>query len=82
MQNEYTRERPVEIAEYMLKNEDTVRGAAVVFGIGKSTVHKDLKDRLPNINRALYARIEHLLAVNKAERHLRGGEATKRKYKE
>ncbi|MDR0916770.1 MAG: sporulation transcriptional regulator SpoIIID [Oscillospiraceae bacterium] len=60
----------------------TVRAAATKFGISKSTVHKDLSERLEHCNRALYLQVKEVLETNKAERHLRGGEATKRKYKE
>ena len=68
------------IAEYVLDNNSTVRAAAKHFGISKSTVHKDLAYKLKIINPALYARVKNVLEYNKSERHLRGGEATKRKY--
>lgn len=68
------------IAEYVLDNNSTVRAAAKHFGISKSTVHKDLAYKLKVINPALYARVKNVLEYNKSERHLRGGEATKRKY--
>ena len=57
-----------------------MRAAAVVFGVSKSTVHKDLTERLPLINEGIALRVREILEVNKAERHIRGGEATKRKY--
>ena len=65
---------------YIIENRATVRAAAKAFGISKSTVHKDLTVRLPALNRALAAQVRQLLDENKAERHLRGGLATKRKY--
>ena len=68
------------IAEYVLDNNSTVRAAAKHFGISKSTVHKDLAYKLKIINPALYIRVKSVLEYNKSERHLRGGEATKRKY--
>ena len=67
-------------AAYVLEQRATVRAAAEHFGISKSTVHKDLTVRLPALNRALAAQVRQLLDENKAERHLRGGLATKRKY--
>ena len=72
--------RCVEIARYMLIRGTTVREAAAAFGIGKSTAHKDLTERLPYVDPYLSTRVEKLLALNKAERHIRGGEATKRKF--
>ncbi len=74
-------ERACELAAYIIENEATVRAAAAHFGISKSTVHKDLTERLPGINRALYHEARALLDRNKAERHIRGGLATRRKYK-
>ena len=69
-----------ELAEYIIKTECTVREAAKKFSISKSTVHKDITERLPKINANLYRQVKHVLDKNKAERHLRGGQATKRKY--
>ena len=74
-------ERAVRLAEYMIENGGTVRAAAARCGVSKSTVHKDLTQRLPDIDPALYRRVKALLEVNKAERHLRGGAATRKKYK-
>ena len=74
-------ERAVTLAQYIIENRATVRAAAQKFGISKSTVHKDLQDRLPRLNRALYAQVKAVLDENKAERHIRGGIATRRKYK-
>lgn len=74
-------ERACELAEYIIENRTTVRAAAKQFGVSKSTVHKDLTERLRTVNPALYAQVRELLDINKAERHIRGGMATKRKYK-
>ena len=74
------RERCVVLGEYLLEHAATVRGAAQVFGISKSTVHKDVTERLRHINNALYLQVQELLNKNKQERHLRGGEATRKKY--
>ena len=73
-------ERACDLAVYMIENRATVRAAAKQFGVSKSTVHKDLIERLPHCNPALYAQVRQLLAQNKAERHIRGGMATRRKY--
>ena len=73
-------ERAVALAQYIIENKATVRAAAAKFGVSKSTVHKDLIERLPHCNPALYAQVRQLLAQNKAERHIRGGMATRRKY--
>lgn len=68
-------------ARYIIENRATVRDAAKAFGISKSTVHKDISTRLQTFNRTLYCEVCEVLAKNKAERHIRGGEATRRKYK-
>ena len=68
------------LAEYMIENKTTVRAAAKRFGISKSTVHKDVTFKLGYENPALYREVQSLLEKNKAERHLRGGEATRKKY--
>ncbi len=75
------RERCEIFASYIIDNNATVRQTASFFGISKSTVHKDLISKLKYINPALYIRVKKILDINKAERHIRGGEATKRKYK-
>jgi len=75
-------ERCEQIARAMLEQNATVRSVAGQFGISKSAVHKDLPDRLAHVHPGLYAEVRALLIRNKAERHLRGGEATKRKYLE
>ncbi|MDR1668448.1 MAG: sporulation transcriptional regulator SpoIIID [Oscillospiraceae bacterium] len=74
-------ERACEVAAYIIETKATVRAAAKKFGISKSTVHKDLSERLRFYNQALYAAVKEVLDENKAERHLRGGMATRRKYK-
>lgn len=74
-------ERVVELARYIIENKATVRAAAKRYGISKSTVHKDLAERLPTMNRALYRQVKAVLEENKAERHIRGGIATRRKYR-
>ena len=74
-------ERACMMALYIIDNRATVRAAARKFGISKSTVHKDLSERLPTFNRTLYLQVKQILDENKAERHIRGGIATRRKYK-
>ena len=74
-------ERAQELALYIIENKTTVRPAANRFGISKSTVHKDLSERLPVINQGLYQQVKTILNENKAERHIRGGIATRKKYK-
>ncbi|MCL2081073.1 MAG: sporulation transcriptional regulator SpoIIID [Oscillospiraceae bacterium] len=74
-------ERACELATYIIENRATVRAAAKKYGISKSTVHKDLSERLKLYNNSLYLAVKEVLDENKAERHLRGGMATKRKYK-
>ena len=74
-------ERACDLALYIIEHKATVRTAAKQFGISKSTVHKDLSQRLPAFNRPLYLQVKEILDLNKAERHIRGGIATRRKYK-
>ena len=73
-------ERATQLAHYIIDTKDTVRGAAKKFGISKSTVHKDVSQRLLNINYTLALEVRKVLDDNKAERHIRGGMATKLKY--
>ena len=73
-------ERAVKLARYIIDSKDTVRGTAKKDGISKSTVHKDLSQRLEKINQALFLEVREVLDENKAERHIRGGLATKKKY--
>lgn len=74
------KERSEVIAEYVIENGATVRGAAAHFGMSKSTVHKDLAYKLKYYNATLYKSVKEILDINKSERHLRGGEATRKKY--
>ena len=76
----YIEERAVDLAHYIIDTGDTVRGAAKKFGISKSTVHKDVSERLKKINPDLFLEVRTILDENKAERHIRGGMATKLKY--
>ena len=73
-------QRACDEAVYIIESRGTVRDAAREFGISKSTVHKDLQNRLPRCNRTLYRQVREVLDTNKKERHIRGGMATKRKY--
>ena len=74
-------ERALHLAQYIIENRATVRAAAEKFGVSKSTVHKDLSERLPAFNRPLYLQAKAVLEENKAQRHIRGGIATRKKYK-
>ena len=74
-------ERACELAVYMIETGATVRVAAKRFGLSKSTVHKDLSQRLPKYNHALYVQVRQISDQNKAQRHIRGGMATREKYK-
>ena len=74
-------ERAVMLAQYIIENQATVRSAAGKFGVSKSTVHKDISERLPLYNRSLYLQVKKVLDVNKAQRHIRGGIATRKKYR-
>ena len=74
------KERCVILGLYIVENNATVRSTAMRFGISKSTVHKDVTQTLKNVNRSLYLDVRSVLTKNKEERHLRGGEATKKKY--
>lgn len=77
---DYIRKRVLDVSLYIIKTNATVRQAASVFGVSKSTIHKDVTERLPRINEELAAQAKQVLEHNKSERHIRGGEATKRKY--
>ena len=74
-------ERAERLALYIIENKATVRAAAGKFGVSKSTVHKDISTRLPQFNRGLYLQVKQVLDVNKAQRHIRGGIATRKKYR-
>ena len=78
---DYIEERALEIAKYIISEKSTVRQAGSVFGVSKSTVHKDVTERLPKINPLVASMVKEVLEQNKAERHIRGGKATKMKYK-
>jgi putative DeoR family transcriptional regulator (stage III sporulation protein D) len=77
---DYIEERILSIAHYTIDNHSTVRSTAKKFGISKSTVHKDLRERLPQINLELSRDVNKILDFNKSERHIRGGLATRQKY--
>ena len=77
---DYISERVITLAEYIIENKSTVRATAKNFGISKSTVHKDISERLPMLNKALASKVKKILDKNKAERHIRGGIATKNKF--
>ncbi len=78
---DFSHERAEVLGEYIIDTGATVRATAKVFKISKSTVHKDVTERLYNINRELYRQVDAVLQKNKSERHIRGGLATRRKYK-
>ncbi|HIQ80413.1 MAG TPA: sporulation transcriptional regulator SpoIIID [Candidatus Scatavimonas merdigallinarum] len=73
-------ERAVELGEYIIESGATVRSAAKKFGVSKSTVHKDVSERLKSVNPQLYREVKTILEINKAQRHIRGGMATRKKY--
>lgn len=79
---EYIEKRTVLFADYIIENNATVRDTARKFDISKSTVHKDVTERLKHIDKDLYEEVREVLNQNKAERHIRGGLATKKKYEE
>lgn len=80
MSNNVIDDRATRLGEYIVENRATVRRAAKQFGVSKSTVHKDVSQRLKYIDSGLYRDVKNVLAVNKAQRHIRGGLATKKKY--
>lgn len=77
---QYIEDRVKAIARYLLKNGGTVRSCAAHFGVSKTTVHKDMRERLPEVSAPLAEAVADLLQINKEQRHLRGGEATRSKY--
>ncbi|MDQ0415860.1 putative DeoR family transcriptional regulator (stage III sporulation protein D) [Croceifilum oryzae] len=79
--HDYIKERTIKIGRYFVETKNTVRSIAKEFGVSKSTVHKDLTERLPEINPDLANQVKEILEYHKSIRHLRGGEATKIKYK-
>jgi len=78
---DYIEERVLEVADYIINSKATIRKTAKVFGVSKSTIHKDMTERLPRINPQIAVEAKGILDYNKAERHIRGGRATKMKYK-
>lgn len=78
---DYIEERVLEVANYIIGSKATIRKTAKVFGVSKSTIHKDMTERLPKINPQIADEAKNILDFNKAERHIRGGKATKMKYK-
>jgi putative DeoR family transcriptional regulator (stage III sporulation protein D) len=78
---EYIRRRVMGVSSYILESSATVRQTAQVFDVSKSTVHKDVTERLPRIDGKLASKVRSILELNKAERHIRGGEATRKKYR-
>ncbi|MBC8062629.1 MAG: sporulation transcriptional regulator SpoIIID [Clostridiaceae bacterium] len=78
---DYIEERVLEVAKYIIDSKATIRKTARVFGVSKSTIHKDMTERLPKINPQIANDAKNILDFNKAERHIRGGKATKMKYK-
>ncbi|SHE67405.1 sporulation transcriptional regulator SpoIIID [Clostridium fallax] len=78
---DYIEERVLEVAQYIIDSKATIRKTASVFGVSKSTIHKDMTERLPKINPTIAQEAKIILDLNKSERHIRGGKATKLKYK-
>jgi putative DeoR family transcriptional regulator, stage III sporulation protein D len=78
---DYIEERVLEVAKYIIDSKSTIRKTAKLFGVSKSTIHKDITERLPKINPQIADLAKEILDYNKAERHIRGGKATKMKYK-
>ncbi|NLZ48805.1 MAG: sporulation transcriptional regulator SpoIIID [Clostridiales bacterium] len=78
---DYIEERVLEVANYIIDSKATIRKTAKIFGVSKSTIHKDMTERLPKINPAIAKQAKLILDLNKSERHIRGGRATKMKYK-
>ena len=78
---DYIEDRVLEVANYIIESKSTIRRTAKVFGVSKSTIHKDMTERLPTINPQIANEAKTILDLNKAERHIRGGKATRLKYK-
>ncbi|MHC1681661.1 MAG: sporulation transcriptional regulator SpoIIID [Clostridiaceae bacterium] len=78
---DYIEDRVLEVAKYIINSKATIRKTAKVFGVSKSTIHKDMTERLPMINPQVAEEAKNILDLNKSERHIRGGKATKMKYK-
>ena len=77
---DYIEERVLGVAKYIIDSKSTIRKTAMAFGVSKSTIHKDMTERLPKINPIIAKEAKHILDLNKAERHIRGGKATNMKY--
>lgn len=80
--NDLIWKRVLDVSDHIYRTKATVREAAKTFGVSKSTVHKDVTERLPRINPQLASMVKQVLEFNKAERHIRGGEATRKKYRQ
>jgi len=78
---DYIEDRVLEVAKYIIESKATIRRTAKVFGVSKSTIHKDMTERLPTLNPKIASEAKTILDLNKAERHIRGGDATRLKYK-
>ncbi|WP_373899593.1 sporulation transcriptional regulator SpoIIID [Haloimpatiens sp. FM7315] len=78
---DYIEERVMEVADYIISSKATIRKTAKIFGVSKSTIHKDMTERLPKLNPQIAKKAKDILDLNKSERHIRGGKATKMKYK-
>ncbi|MBU3188995.1 MULTISPECIES: sporulation transcriptional regulator SpoIIID [Clostridium] len=78
---DYIEDRVLEVAKYIIESKATIRRTAKVFGVSKSTIHKDMTERLPTINPQIANQAKTILDLNKSERHIRGGRATQLKYK-
>ena len=78
---DYIEERVLDVAKYIIESKSTIRKTAKVFGVSKSTIHKDMTERLLKINPEIAEETHSILELNKAERHIRGGDATRMKYK-
>ncbi|WP_244833681.1 sporulation transcriptional regulator SpoIIID [Clostridium sp. BJN0001] len=78
---DYIEQRVLEVAQYIIQSKSTIRKTAKEFGVSKSTIHKDMTERLPKLNPEIAKKTHTILEINKAERHIRGGRATQMKYK-
>jgi putative DeoR family transcriptional regulator (stage III sporulation protein D) len=78
---DYIEDRVLEVAKYIIESKATIRRTAKVFGVSKSTIHKDMTERLPTLNPQIASEAKTILDLNKAQRHIRGGDATRLKYK-
>lgn len=81
LMKDYIEDRVLDVAKYIMESRATIRKTAKVFGVSKSTIHKDMTERLPQINPQVAEETKIILDLNKSERHIRGGKATKMKYK-